>query len=185
MSVDAVLTIIQTLSLVALVFYVWKTWQIAAATKESAEIYEQILREMRDAREAEVAPYVIVYFDIDRTRDALYLVIKNVGKSLASNVKLQFNPPLKNTNMNPLHSVPKIEDSPLVRNGIDSMPPGFQLRLVLDRAGRYIDKSLTTQGFVPMIYYVTVTYAGGLRQDLTTMKYTIDLNPYRGFFEEP
>ncbi len=184
MTVNFALTIIQTLSLVALVFYVWKTWQIAAATRESAETYEQILREMRDAREAEVAPYVVVYFDIDRSRDALYLIIKNVGKSLARNVKLQFSPALKNTQKNPLHSVPKVEDSPLVKNGIESMPPGFQLRLVLDRAGAYMNTSLTTEGFVPMVYYVTVTYTGGLRPDVTTMQYTIDLNPYRGFLED-
>jgi len=77
---NVVLAIIQTLSLVALVFYVWKTWQIAAATKEGAEIYEQILKEMRDAREAEVAPYVVVYFDIDRTRKMIKYKAFPIGK---------------------------------------------------------------------------------------------------------
>ena len=177
------LAVIQALSVVALVVYVIKTWQIAAATQETARVYEEILKEMKSEREADIAPYVTVFFEINRTSDALFLVIRNVGRSIARNVQLQFNPGLKNTQESPHHSVPSVEDSPLIKNGIETMPPGFELKLVLDRAGAYIGAALATQGFVPMVYYVTVTYNSDLRPGITTMKYTLDLNPYRGFLE--
>lgn len=42
--------IIQTLILIALVFYVWKTWEMAFASRESAKIFEKTLQEMKKTR---------------------------------------------------------------------------------------------------------------------------------------
>jgi len=178
-----VFAFIQTLSLLALLVYVVKTWQIAAATKETARVYEDIFAEMKSQREAEVAPYITAYFEIDRTSNSLFLKIKNIGKSVARNVRLQFNPTLKNTERTPHHSVPKVEDSPLIKNGIETMAPGYEVRLVLDRADRYIKEALNTDGYVPMTYYLTLIYTSDFGPRETTMKYTLDLNLYRGFLE--
>jgi hypothetical protein len=162
------------------VFYVWKTWQIAEATKATADVYRQILGEMRDAREAEVAPYVVVYFDV--TREYLYLIVKNIGKSVATNVKLAFNPPLQNTERQKLpESVPRVGESALIKNGIETLPPGYELRLALDNTLHYMNVSIALKGIPPMVYYVTVSYSGGLRSEVKIMKYTLDLTPYIGF----
>ncbi len=180
---NIVLAIIQALTLIALIIYVIKTSEIASATKESAKVSEGILQEMKETRDAEVAPYVVVHFQIDRTADALYLVIKNIGKSIATNVKLNFRPELKNTEKTEHHSVQTIANSPLIKYGIETMPPGYELKLVLDRAGRYIKESLSTEGYIPMVYYVEVSYGGDPRSDKATTNYVLDLNPYRGFLE--
>ena len=61
---ELITIIIQSLTFIALVFYVAKTWEMASATRESAKLSENTLQEMRDARDQEIAPYVIAYFDV-------------------------------------------------------------------------------------------------------------------------
>jgi len=44
--VDIILAIVQIGTLIALIIYVIKTWQMASASKKSAEISEEILKEI-------------------------------------------------------------------------------------------------------------------------------------------
>src|SRR5439155_12577570 len=105
----------------------------------------------------------------------LYLIIKNTGKSLARNVKLEFRPPLQNSEPAPQKPIPKLAESPLIQHGLETMPPGFEIRLILDNALPYMNKSIAAGGVPPMVYYVDVTYRGGLRDDLHSVKFVLDL----------
>jgi len=90
--------LVDILTLFAVILYVYKTWHIASATKESAkateksakateesaDISRQVLKEMKEAREQETAPYIFV--DIIVEKQDIYLFVKNVGKSIANNI---------------------------------------------------------------------------------------------------
>ncbi len=43
----------------------------------------------------ETAPYVVVHFDAPYGKSLIHLVIKNIGRTIAHNVKIKFVPPLK------------------------------------------------------------------------------------------
>src|ERR1044071_9889726 len=65
---DYALAIIQLLTLIGLIIYVIKTWQIASATKDaaeatkrSAELSQEVIAEMKAARTQENDPQVIIY----------------------------------------------------------------------------------------------------------------------------
>lgn len=62
--VQIALLIVQILTLFCLIIYVIKTWEIASATREAARISEKTLKEMKEAREQENAPYILVYCEV-------------------------------------------------------------------------------------------------------------------------
>ena len=50
-AIQVLLFIVQVLSLGFLGIYVWKTWQMAASTKESVEASEKMIAEVRETRD--------------------------------------------------------------------------------------------------------------------------------------
>jgi hypothetical protein len=86
-SIDIILAIVQIATLIALIIYVIKTWQMASATNKYAKTSENTLQEMKDSRDQEIAPYVIAYFDVPYGQKFIFLIIKNIGLSVAKNVK--------------------------------------------------------------------------------------------------
>jgi len=167
--VDIILAIVQIGTLIALIIYVIKTWQMASASKKSAEISEEILKEMKESRDQEIAPYVVAYFDIPYGKLCIYLVIKNVGKSVAKDVKLEFQPPLKNSKGE------EINDIPLIKDGIGSIPPGYEIRTFFDSGISYFNKSN-----LPLTYKVKISYSGGLRLDTRNIEQVMDLSAFKG-----
>jgi len=167
--VDIILAIVQIGTLIALIIYVIKTWQMASASKKSAEISEEILKEMKESRDQEIAPYVVAYFDIPYGKPCIYLVIKNVGKSVAKDVKLEFQPPLKNSKGE------EINDIPLIKDGIGSIPPGYEIRTFFDSGISYFNKSN-----LPLTYKVKISYSGGLRLDTRNIEQVMDLSAFKG-----
>ena len=168
--IDIILAVVQIATLIALIIYVIKTWQIASASKKSTKVSEDILKEMKESRDQEVAPYVVAYFDIPYGKHwILYLVVKNVGKSVAKNVKLEFEPPLRNSNEE------KISEIPLIKKGIGSIPPGYEIRTFFDSAISYFNKSE-----LPLTYKVKISYSGGLRSDIRSIEQIMDLYAFKG-----
>ena len=166
--IDVTLAIVQIGTLIALIIYVIKTWQIASATMKSAEVSKQTLKEMKDSRDQEVAPYLVAYFDIPYGKYWIDLVIKNVGKSVAENVKLEFQPPLENSKGG------KINDTSLIREGIGSMPPGYEVRTFFDSTSSYFNKSE-----LPLTYKAKVSYVGGLRSGTRSIEQIMDLSAFK------
>lgn len=169
--IDWIVVVVQVLTLIFLIIYVVKTWEMADATKQSTQISTAVLEEMRQTRTDESAPYVVVYFDIPYGSWIVYLIIKNIGKTVAENVKIEFQPDLESG-----HSDDKISQTPLMKNGIGSMAPGYELRTLIDSTVGYFGKEPP----LPRSYQVTVTYSGGspsVRRSLTQM---LDLSIYEG-----
>ncbi len=167
LSIQTLLLCIQIPTLVALIVYVLETRKMASATKKSVEVAEKSLYEMREQRDAEIAPYVIAYLDApgDINRQ-IYLVIKNTGKTVAKNVKINFDPPLQ-------ARYPELLQKVLPLDGIPSIPPDYEIKTIIDSLQAYKNSG-------PMAFTVEVTYYGGISDKPREDKYYLDLMLFRG-----
>lgn len=167
LTIQTLLLCIQVPTLVALIVYVWETKKMASATKKSVEVAEKSLYEMREQRDAEIAPYIIAYLDAPgHINRSLYLVIKNTGKTVAKNVKIIFDPPLQT-------QYPELLQRILPPDGIPSIPPDYEIRTVIDSFQSYKNSG-------PMAFAVVVTYYGGISDKPREDKYYLDLMLFRG-----
>lgn len=167
---DYLIAAVQLATLIAVIVYVVKTWQIAAANRKSVELSEGVLKEMRTARLQEIAPYVIVYLDMPYSNDWLmYLVVKNTGKSVAKDVRFKFDPPLV-TGFTGGGEGTKPFDIYLLTHGISLLAPGQEIRTPFDVHSNY------TKDKLPTLYKVEVSYADGFQPDRTVYEQTLDLS---------
>src|SRR5947209_3526542 len=120
--------IIQAAALIVVIIYTVYTARMTSAARASADAANNTINEMKEAREQENAPYIVVYFDIPQNKPLIYLIIKNVGKSIATDVKFTFTPSLSS------NVFKNINDTPLIKNGIRSLPPKYELRTFFDGA---------------------------------------------------
>lgn len=79
----------------------WGTWAtVAVSVVVGVFIWQQVrglkqqVKEAKDLREAEMRPYVVVDFEVFERRPIILLTVANVGRTLARNVRLAFDPPL-------------------------------------------------------------------------------------------
>ncbi len=175
--VQVVLGIVQTLSLIALVLYVWKTWQIASANKQSAASANSALQEMKESREQETAPYVVAYFEIeDYEGGSVYFVVKNIGKSIATNVTLESDPSLS-------LSIPGMAKKlhPILTKGVNSILPNYAIRIYFINLREYFLSNSNGKRGIPSTYSVKITYHGGLNKEVKTSEQVLDLSMYEGF----
>lgn len=166
--IDYILAIVPIATLIVLVLYAIRTGQIASASKRSAEVSEGILKEMKESRDQEVAPYVVAYFDIPYGMPFIYLIVRNAGKSVAEDVKLEFQPPLKNSNGE------VINDIPFIKEGIGSIPPECEIKTFFDTAISYFGKKE-----LPLTYTVKVSYFGGLWPATRKKEQIMDLSVFK------
>jgi hypothetical protein len=183
-------TVISAAALVALIVYVVKTANIAKATQYSAEKTEQIaeatlksvemsekvLREMEASRELLVAPHVIMYFD-NQYQDfgRIFLVVRNVGKGVAYDVGFKFTPALVNSQGEEIGNIF------MLKQGIPSLPPGYEIRHSFDRIGSYFDSQRNyLDNGLPKRYEVEVTFYGGIRNEKKTLTQVLDLEVFIG-----
>jgi hypothetical protein len=199
---DLALIAVQSLTLVAIIVYVYKTWEIASATRDaaqaakrsaeatlqsveaarqavaasqfaaeatarSAEISEHTLQEMRDARDQEVAPYVVAYFDVSEGRHIIRFVVENLGKSMARDVHLTIEPRFQTTKFD-------VNEVAVARDGIPALAPGQALRTFFD-----VTSDFFSTPDLPTQYRIIVTYTGGLHPAPRTTIQIADLNMYR------
>lgn len=166
---DVTLIIIQIFTLIALIIYVVKTWEMASATKESAKSAENTLLEMQETRDQESAPFVVAFFDIPYAKSLVYLVIKNLGKSVATNVTLSFEPSFQTSD------VGNLENLPLFEKGIASLAPAQEIRVFLDTTIAFFGEP-----GLPLTYSVEITYRGGLKDVPRIVNHTLDLSVHKG-----
>ena len=159
---------IQILTLLALIVYVIKTSEMASATRKSAEVAEKTVLEMQEARDQESAPYVIAYFDVLVGKNLIYLVVKNVGKSIATSVELTFDPQLQGGDIS------KCCKEFLTENVILSIPPNYEIRTIFETFSDYL-----RLGY-PLCYNVTISYHGGINTESRVAQYKLDLSQFRG-----
>jgi hypothetical protein len=128
------------------------------------------VREARRLREEQSRPFVIV--DIqpsETTKHILNIVIENVGKTLAKNVRLTFAPKLQTT-----MSGYDIANTALIKDGIATMPPGRRWEYLFDASNARFGSTL------PMRYDVTVHYDDHDEKHQRPLRYLIDLTPLFG-----
>jgi hypothetical protein len=169
---ETIFLIAQVLTLCVLVVYVIKTWHIASATKESARATQSMVEEMRESRDWETAPYIVAFFDKPYGRLPIDLVIKNVGKTMATDVKVSFEPKMTNSLGN------ELDELTIIKDGIPSMPPGYEIRTFFDMAHKRFENVN-----LPLTYKVSVTFSGGSKSSIRKSEYIIDLSQYKSLLE--
>jgi hypothetical protein len=185
----AVLAIGCAINLITLIYlhiYTKKTYSIAKSTRrtagqaaESAKITEEsfkvstkILDEMRETRDAQIAPYVFAYLDQGNDAEAtkIYLMIKNAGRGVARNVRVSFDPELQNGGTYSLAHIRQLT------NEIPALPPGGEIR----HAFAFTIKYFNAEPSLPKQYNVRITYHGGLNKEERTVEQTISLDFFQG-----
>ena len=165
-AIQVLLFIVQLLSLGFLALYVWKTWQMASSTRESAKASEKMIEEMKDARNQESAPYIVPYININK--HMMFFGIKNIGKTVAKNIKLEIEPELK-------QHIGNIKEISLIKNGLSSLPPGHEVGTQFAVSHIYLNKADS-----PKKYLVKITFLGGLSNEQRKYEYEqiLDLSVY-------
>lgn len=118
--------------------------------------------EARKLRKTQIRPFVVV--DV-MPGYLLYVRVENLGQTVARNVRFEFPVALKSS----LEPPREIDDLPLFRRGLATLPPGKSYRVLLD--------SFATRKNLPMLYDVIVTYedADG---DKYSDKYVLDMESF-------
>ena len=97
-------------------------------------------------REEQTRPFVIV--DIDSTRKPFFdLVVKNLGATMARDVRFKFDPPAESS----MDGV-SLDRFKMFRDGISTLPPGKEIRTLFDTGPERHDSDL------PDVYEATVNY---------------------------
>lgn len=167
---QTILFFVQILSLIFLIIYVIKTWEMASATRKAAEATEKSVIEMRETRDQETAPFIVAYFDLPMGSQLIYLVVKNIGRTVATQVKLIFTPTLRASKETRV-----LEEVGFIKDGIESMPPNYEIRTLVDSSPAYFSNKE-----LPLKYNVEITYYGGLEAKQRTIKQTLDLSANKG-----
>lgn len=167
---QTILFFVQIASLIFLIIYVVKTWEMASATRKAAEATEKSVLELIETRDQETAPYIIAYFDVQTETSMIYLVVKNIGSTVATQVKLVFTPELKSSRDNGL-----LKEVGFIKDGIESMPPNYEIRTLVDSSPAYFGNNE-----LPLKYNVNIKYYGGIDSKQRTASQLLDLSANKG-----
>lgn len=130
------------------------------------------LKQARQLREEEAAPAVIVDVLPDETAGfILDLVIENIGRTAARDVKITFDPPVKSAT--DMAGYELTDWSPL-KDGIKTLVPGRRLTAMFDSSVDRYESDLPRQ------YEVTVECSDSHGRPQQAVQYTIDLEPLYG-----
>jgi hypothetical protein len=130
------------------------------------------LRQARELREEEAAPFIVV--DVVPGRAAshlLDLVIENVGKTMAKDVTITFDPPIESAT--DMHGFELAEWAP-IKTGITTLVPGRRLTALFDNS---VDRYKSD---LPRQYTVTVHCCDSRGRKQPEQRFTMDLAPLYG-----
>ncbi len=123
--------------------------------------------EARRLREEQARPFVVV--DLE-PGFLFYLTVENLGRTMARDVRIQFDKPLESTLQGPR----EFDESPLFREPIPALPPGKKIRVLFDAFGARVDANL------PLTYEVTLTYGDHSGKRTWKDLYRLDFGMYLG-----
>ena len=145
----------------------WAAWAaIAVYVVLGIFAWIQVLQ-ARKLREEQARPFVIVDFE---PGFLVYLTVENLGRTMARDVSVQFDKPLEST----LSGTREIDESPLFREPIPTLPPGKKLRVLFDQYVARMEAKL------PLTYDVTLRYKGPTGRKEWEHPYRLDLGMYLG-----
>lgn len=134
---------IQALTLILLFIYTLKTSHMASAANKSAIASVETLKEMRANR----SPFVVVCFELEAVGPFIDLVVRNTGRGLAKELKLDFAPNLENSRMHEKQGIS------FVNKIIPLLTPGAELRTFFESW-----YSLSDSVSFPTQYKVSISY---------------------------
>lgn len=149
-------TEVATVGLIALQLFVL----IAAALFARRQV-----NEARELREQQNRPFVVIDTDFERASE-LFLHVTNLGTSLARDVKIDIEPPLKSA-----VDIP-VEKFKMLSDGISTLAPGKELRTFFDLGFRRHESDL------PLVYAATITYSDETGRRRFEEKIDLDLEQY-------
>jgi hypothetical protein len=137
--------------------------------RRQAEIEDRQHRDDAEERRRieQARPFVVVDFEVSPADDSIVdLVIENVGKTLARNVRFAFEPDLVTTGADP-DDERRLIRSALLTQGIPSMPPGKRIDVFFDTGRRSPD--------LPWTFRVRVDCDDYMGRPQDTLEYVLDL----------
>ena len=136
--------------------------------RRQTELQEQIHRDSAQ-------PYVWADLQGDDAQGHLLrLIVANEGPSLATSVRVTFEPPLQ-TAGDPTE-LDQVQE--LLRHGLSSLAPGRRLQWTIDVAHRVFSQGL------PLVYTVSITGEGPFGS-IEPLTYIVDLNDLRNSADSP
>ena len=137
--------------------------------RESTAATLKTIEEMKETRDQESAPYVVAYFDLNFP--LIFFVVKNLGKSVATEIKLSIDPPMAITQ--PILDLNKLS---FLKDGIAALAPGSEIRTIFASSTTYFDDPPAR----PRKYKATIVYKGGLSLQPRWHEMTLNLSAYEG-----
>ncbi|MGV9645129.1 hypothetical protein [Streptomyces sp. NPDC003514] len=132
------------------------------------------VREARTLRLEQAQPFVVLDVEVSGTGHPLTdLVIRNIGQTLAYDVKFKFSPALQST-LDEGNTIGPLADASLLKSGIPSMPPGREYRILFENMPARFKSDLTRRYDVEIVYSNT-------RGEKETLKQVIDLDMFYGY----
>lgn len=145
------------------------TWSLAAVAVGAVLPALGQLREMRRTREDELRPSVVVSLEpTTASRQMINLVIENIGRTTAHDVRLTFDPPIATTVNEPPYA---LDDSALIREGVPTMPPGHRITTLFEHGPSYAK----VKDEAPACYTVTVRLKDGRGREQAAQVFVLDL----------
>lgn len=125
------------------------------------------VHEARKLREEQARPFVIVDFE---PNFLVYLMVENIGRTMARDVRIEFDKPLQTT----LERPRELDETPLFREPIPTLPPGKKIRVLFDQFNDRLEADL------PLTYDVKLRYRGPVGRKAWEDRYRLDLGMYIG-----
>jgi hypothetical protein len=113
-------------------------------------------------RKEQASPQVSVDVRPDESGFLMKLVVENLGPTVARNVRIKFDPPLKSASF-----ADRVEGLKIFTDGIPSLPPGRQIRWLFDTGPAIFNND------VPKQYRVTIDSEGPFGP-VPTLVYDLD-----------
>ncbi len=126
---------------------------IALGVLSMALITKSMIQELHSLREAEFRPFLTMDFIVTYGKPWIHLVVKNLGKEMATDVRIELEPQLLDWKGRSL------QDSSELQKAMRFMPPGKEVRFFVGVADEYFGQQK------PMAFHANISYAnpGGTR----------------------
>lgn len=122
------------------------------------------VKEMKKSREEENRPYIIVYFE-SKSNGPVNLIVKNIGKTLAKDTRIQIVPDLEYPDSYPLSK------SNLLNKPIPDIPPNYEYKAFVGMSW-----DLKNKLDVYPVYTANVSYSRVNQKNYYNEEYILDLN---------
>lgn len=163
----------------ALPFVIWQARTAAVSAREARRQTEAATRQtelQEQIHEASQQPYVWADIAGDVAQaDLIKLTVCNEGPTVATNIRVSFDPPLQSTS---LHDSFSQVQQDLANSGVRSLPPGRRIEWVFDVGHRFF------QGNTTRLTKVTVD-CEGIHGNCPTNTYMMDLDAIRNSHNVP